>query len=147
MLTLSNILMGVILVSLWLMAAGVLRGCCKALKTPSPGMPGAMLLVLLATAGSLALQFMLGMTLGLPAVNGHLEPQAASNLRIGLTTPIWMLVGASVYRSMLPTTFGKAMSMFIVQAAVVAAILGGLCMLAAVTRAPALMQMRQMLPC
>jgi hypothetical protein len=146
MLTLSNILMGVLLVSMWVVAAFVIRGCSKTLKTPQPAMPGAMMLVLLTAAASVAMQFILGMTMGFSMLGFQIDPAAATHLRIGLTAPIWMLVGASIYRSLLPTTYGKAMTIFVMQAAIVAAMAIGVTMLASVTEAPALMDMRQMFP-
>ena len=146
MLTLSHMFMGLVLVVLWVVAALVMRGSCKALKAPQPGMLSAMLLVMLASAGSLAMQFALGMALGFSMFGFEIAPADATHLRLAMTAPIWMLVGASVYKAMLPTTFGKAMTMFVMQAAIVAASVAGLAMLASMTKSPALMEMRQMLP-
>jgi hypothetical protein len=146
MLSLSHMFMGLVLVSLLLLASFVMRACCKTMKAPQPGLLATMMLVLMAAGGSLAMQFGLGMALGFSMLGFELEPAEATSVRMALTAPIWMLVGASVYRAMLPTTFGKAMVMFLIQAAVVAAAVTGLGVLATASQSPALLEMRQMLP-
>jgi hypothetical protein len=146
MLTLSNLLLGMLLVSLWLLSAYIIRTCCKTMKAPQPGLMGAMMLVLLTAGGAVALQFTLGMLTGFSALGFSLDGDSASQLRLALAVPVWMLVGASVYRFMLPTTFGRAMIIFLVQAGVIAVALVGVNMLANATQFAALRQACEMLP-
>jgi len=144
--TLSNLLLGAMLLSMWMMSAWAIRACGKTMKAPQPGMTGAMMLVLLASAGSVAMQFALGMTVGFSAFGFRLDPAAAAQLKLAMAAPIWMIVSACVYRAMLPTTFGKAMIMFLCQAALIGMLLTAMAMVAHLTQMPALAPMRQLLP-
>jgi len=144
MFSLTNVLLGMFLTALWVVAACAVRSGCTMLRMPKPGLTGAMTLVLVAAAGSIASQFALGMMTGMSAFK--LDAHAAEQARLMFALPVWMLVCGTVYKCMLPTTFGRAMSIFIGQALIVAAMLMGLGLLANMTHSAAMLQVRGMMP-
>ncbi len=146
MFTLTNLLLAMVLTGIWLAGAAVARSCCKSMKVNQPGMASMMLLSLMAIAGAVAAQFTLGAMMGMSLLGMSAEPSTAEQLRMMLAMPIWMLVCATIYRMMLPTTFGKAMCIFLAQAVVASAIMVGFSMLANITGHETLMQVREMLP-
>jgi len=146
MFSLTNILLGMFLTAMWVVAACSVRSACTMMRMPKPGLAGAMTLVLVAGAGSIAVQFALGMMTGMSAFGFSVKADTADHLRLIFALPVWMLVSASVYKCMLPTTFGKATMIFLGQALLMAGMILGLHMLAHATHSQALLQMRGMMP-
>lgn len=146
MFSLTNILLGMCLMVLWMVSACVLRSGCVTLRTAQPTFSGAMLLVLLSAAGAVATHFALGMTMGMSFFGLSVNEHAATQARTLLALPVWMLVCATVYKCLLPTTFGRAMVLFIAQAVIIGGLMIGFGMLANATQQPNLLELRQMLP-
>lgn len=146
MFSLTNILLGMLMTTMWVVGACVIRSACSTMRMPGPGFTAAMMLTLLAGAGAVATQFALGVMTGMSAFGFVMDQPAAEHLRMMLAAPVWMLVCAMVYKSMLPTTFGKATIIFMSQALVIAAMVVGFSLLANVTHSATLMQVRSMMP-
>lgn len=146
MFSLTNVLLGMMLTAMWIVASYTVRAGCTTMRIGKPGLTGAMMLTLLAVGGAIASQFAVGMLMGMSILGGSPAPEAAEQMRLMLAMPVWMLVCAMVYRFMLPTTFGKAMIIFLAQAVIVGAMMVGFGMLANATQQPNMMDVRQMLP-
>jgi hypothetical protein len=145
MFSLTNVLLGMLLTGMWVVAACTARAGCTSLRVAKPGLTGAMVLTLVAAGGSIAAQFAMGMMTGM-SMFGHAMQAHAEQIRMLLALPVWMLVCSVVYKSMLPTTFGKAMIIFVLQAAIIGAMMLGFSLLANFTHSQALLQVRSMLP-
>lgn len=146
MFSLTNVLLGMVLTAMWVTAACTVRAGCTTMKVNRPGLTGAMMLTLIAFGGAIASQFAVGMLMGMSLLGLSAQPESAEQMRMMLAMPVWMLVCAMVYRFMLPTTFGKAMIMFLAQALILGAMVVSLGMLAKATGQHNLMEVRQMLP-
>jgi hypothetical protein len=146
MFSLTNVLLGMVLTAMWVVAACTVRAGCTTMKVNKPGLTGAMMLTLIAFSGAIASQFAVGMLMGMSMLGLGQQAESAEQMSMMLAMPVWMLVCAMVYRFMLPTTFGKAMIMFLAQAVILGAMLVALGMLGKATGQHNLMEVRQMLP-
>ena len=146
MFSLTNVLLGMMLTGMWIVAACTARAGCTTMRIARPGLTGAMMLTLLAVGGAIASQFAVGMLMGMSLLGLSAPPESHEQMRMMLAMPVWMLVCAMVYRFMLPTTFGKAMIIFLAQALIVGAMMIGFNMLANATQQGNLMEVKQMLP-
>jgi hypothetical protein len=146
MFSVTSLLLGMMLTSMWIVASCTARAGCTVMKINKPGLTGAMMLTLVAVAGAIASQFAIGTLMGMSLMGMAAEPSTADQMRLMLAMPVWMIVCAMVYRMMLPTTFGKAMCLFAMQAVVVGAMALGMSMLAQSTQQRHLMELRQMMP-
>ncbi|MBI1373956.1 MAG: hypothetical protein GC159_14630 [Phycisphaera sp.] len=98
--------------------AALLRIGCQIVKVPVPEFGKAMGVVIVAAIASFAVSFMFGFTMG--AMIGA-DPTALRVIQI-INLPISACLYATIYMAMLPTTFGKGLLIWLVQAAVVFAI-------------------------
>lgn len=146
MFSLTSVLLGMLLLGMWIVASCTARASCTTMRLNNkPGLTGAMMLTLMAAGGAVAAQFAVGMLMGMSSAVGA-APEAAVQMKTMLVMPVWMLVCAMVYRFMLPTTFGKAMCMFMAQVVIVGAMMVGFNMLAKLTGQVNLMEVRHMMP-
>lgn len=146
MLTMTNLLLGMMVAGMWVAAACSARFTCSAMRLPKPGFAPALLLTLLAAGGAIACQFAVGTMMGMAVASAAVQTEVSEQVRTMLVMPVWMLVCAMIYRVMLPTTFGKAMTVFFGQAIVATAIMVAVSLLANATQQPNLVELRSMLP-
>ncbi|HVP72185.1 MAG TPA: hypothetical protein VMS30_00510 [Phycisphaerales bacterium] len=147
MFSVTNILLGMLLLGMWIVASCTARAACTTMRINRPGLTGAMMLTLLAMGGAIACQFGVGMMMGMSSSIGlSTAPETAQQMRLILAAPIWMLVCAMAYRVLLPTTFGKAMAMFLAQALILGAMIVGFNLLANMTGQANMLEVRQMMP-
>lgn len=119
--------LGAMLFALWMVAAMLLRMSCMLNSVPRPRMVGASVLVLVVAGASVAMHAALSIGMGMTTQGLGLEHEYGRRLLVMLGVPVHMLVAGTAYRMLLPTTFGRAISVWIVQMlgmALVAAMLG-----------------------
>lgn len=143
---LSLFIFGGMMFSLWLIAAMLLRLACLMNGTPRPRLVGASMLVLIVAGVTAAMHTGLSFAMGMTAEGLHMQPGAAGRLMLMLGLPVHMLIAATAYRIMLPTTFGKAMAVWVVQAVAMAALVIGFDMLMMAIVPQGWSQVRGMLP-
>lgn len=125
MLNSGTLMLGMVMFVLWVIAAWVLRmGCGTVLGRGGrkPGLLGAMMLVLLAAAATVGTQFALGAMMGMSSFGFEVTAETANRLRLMLSLPLHLIVTATIYKMLLPTTFGRATLIWAVQAAVIVAL-------------------------
>jgi len=111
----SLMMFGGFLVLLWLMSALTLRAGCMFTRVPKPGFVGAAMLMLVVGAMTATAHFGLGVLMGMSPGGLKLDATNAARLAAGLGLPAHMIIAATVYKFMLPATFGKAMSVWVLQ--------------------------------
>jgi hypothetical protein len=115
MLDFTMILLGMFAIALWIIAATVLRAGCMFFRAPKPGFVGALTMVLLVAGATMAMQFLMGFTLAMQPLGLDQNPQAADSVRHTFMVPLHMLAAATIYKLMLPTSFGRAMLIWVAQ--------------------------------
>lgn len=133
---------GGMMFALWMVASMLLRASCAMNGVRRPRMVGAAVLTLLAAAAGGLAHMTLSTGLGMTAQGLGMSSGSGARLVLMLGVPVHMLAAASAYRLMLPATFGKATSVWIVQMLALAALAVGFDMLMTTLVPDAWAQMR-----
>jgi len=121
----SLMIFGGLLVLLWLISSFTLRMGCMISRVPKPGFVGAATLMLAVGAMTATAHFGLGVLMGMSPGGMNLSGTDAARLAAGLGLPAHMLMAATIYKIMLPTTFGKAMSVWVLQMSLLLVLIAG----------------------